>query len=266
MPAKSMPATVPVIHRARGRWVAAEVRDASATGDGSWTFTGTAAVTDTVTTLYEGRFWVWRERLEPGAFRDVLADLAAADHPVVLNHEHDNRAMMASTDVPPHQLYGLELTEDASGLRVFARLDPDDPDVMRVAPKIRAGALSQMSFAFRPGEITTLIEEDDQGRTIETDTVHSIRSLYDVTVCAHGAYPTTSADLRGLLAASGRSGFDPEGHNPARRAPAGGAGDPSIAPDHPAGGGDPDRARRLAVIRRRLRAAVATHGTTRSHR
>jgi len=267
VPDPTLPASVPVVHRARGRWVAVELRDASQTGDGSWTFTGHAAVTDTTTTLYEGRSWVWRERIAPGAFRDVLAMVAAgeADYPVVLNHEHDNRATMASTDLPASQPYGLELTEDTEGLRVFARLDPTDQDVQRVAPKIRAGAVAQMSFAFLPGDWETLTTEDDEGRTVETDTVLSVRALYDVTVCAHGAYPTTSADLRGLLAASGRSGFDPEGHPaPTRRAHAGGDEATSIAPDKPVGGGDPGRAKQLAVMRRRLMAAAATHGI-RSH-
>ncbi|HWH14243.1 MAG TPA: HK97 family phage prohead protease [Miltoncostaeaceae bacterium] len=264
MPALTVPAATPVIHRAFAPLVGVELRDASATGDGSYTFSGYAAVTNTETTLYEGRSWVWRERIAPGAFADVLSRVASgeADYPVVLNHEHDNRAAMASTDVPASQPYGLELSEDGLGLRVFARLDPQDADVQRVVPKIRAGALSQMSFAFLPDEWETLSTEDEQGRIVEVDTIRSLRALYDVTVCAHGAYPTTTADVRGLLAASGRSGFDPEGHQEAeRRAPAGAEPPTPVAPQ--AGGGDHDRTRRLALARARLRAAVATHGTKR---
>lgn len=263
MPAPSSPAASPVLHRAYAPLVGVELRDASATGDGSYTFTGYAAVTDVETTLYSGRAWEWRERIAPGAFVDVLRRIATGTepYPVVLNHEHDNRAAMASTDTPAAQVGGLELAEDGTGLRVFARLNPKDPDVQRVVPKIQAGITRQMSFAFLPDRIDTLVTEDDAGRTIETDTVQSLRALYDVTVCAHGAYPTTSADIRGLLAASGRSGFDPEGQQePPRRAPAGEVEPTNVAP--PAGGGDHTRAR-LVLMRARIRAA-AHHHVTRS--
>lgn len=258
----TMPAARPVLHRALAPLNALDLRDGEGTGDGSITFTGYAAVTDTLTTLYEGRSWVWRERIAPGAFARVLDELrsGAATYPVVLNHEHDNRGTLASTDVPASMMYGLELSEDTRGLRVFARLDPDDPDVQRVVPKVRGRAVTQMSFAFIPDSFTTVIEEDDDGRTIETDTVNEVRALFDVTICAHGAYPTTSADIRGLLAASGRSGFDPEGHLEGRSRDAhpasGGAPSTHVAPE--AGSGDTDRAERLARLRSRVRVTVAT--------
>lgn len=262
MPVPTRPAAAPVVHRALAPLSSVELRDAEGAG-GSYTFEGYAAVTDVETTLYEGRSWVWRERLAPGCFRDVLDQVRArtATYDVVLNHEHDNRACMASTARPASQLGGLELSEDAHGLRTFARLDPQDPDVARVVPKLRNGIVAQMSFAFIPGDWETLTTEDDQGRVVETDTILSVRALYDVTVCAHGAYPQTSADIRGLLAASGRSGFDPEG-TPADRAPADPAAphpSTSTAPADPAGGGDPDRTRRLAALRARARVVIATH-------
>lgn len=262
MPVPTRPAAAPVVHRALAPLTAVEIRDAEGAG-GSYTFEGYAAVTDVETTLYEGRAWVWRERIAPGAFAAVLEQVRArtATYDVVLNHEHDNRASMASTARPGSQLGGLELSEDGHGLRTFARLDPSDPDVMRVVPKIRNGVCSQMSFAFVPDEFETLVTEDDRGRTIETDTILSVRALYDVTVCAHGAYPQTSLDLRGLLASTGRSGFDPEG-DPADRAPA----DPAAphrttttAPGGPAGGGDPERDRRLRLLKARARVVIATH-------
>lgn len=251
----------PAIHRAFVPLTGIEVRgDAGGTGDGNITFSGYAAVTGVTTTLYEGRMWVWREVIAPGAFTRVLADLrsGAATYPCVLNHEHDNRAAIAASDVPPNMVGGLELTEDAAGLRVFARLDPCDPDVMRVVPKIRNRTARQMSFAFRVAQqgFTTVVEEDDQGRTIETDTVTDLSNLYDVTVCAHGAYPTTTAEIRGYLAALRRSGIDPEGTD-VRRLLRGHA--PTNAAPARVGGGDPDRAQQLAGIRRDLRAAVVTH-------
>lgn len=263
MPVPTRPAAAPVLHRARAPLRDVELRtDPSATGDGSWTFQGYAAVTDVAITLYEGRSWVWRERLAPGCFQAVLDQVRArtATYDVVLNHEHDNRACMASTARPASQLGGLELSEDAHGLRTFARLDPQDPDVARVVTKLRNGIIAQMSFAFIPGAWETLTTEDEEGRVVETDTILSVSALFDVTVCAHGAYPQTSADIRGLLAASGRSGFDPEGLELERGRGTlwvpGQLEQTSVAPP-PAGAADPDHALRLAKLR--ARAAVAVH-------
>jgi HK97 family phage prohead protease len=269
MPA-TRPPDSPVVHRARAPLIDVELRtDPSSTGDGSWTFHGHAAVTNQTTTLYEGRSWVWRERIAPGAFRDVLDELQAGsvDHEVVLNHEHDNRAVLAATGTPPSQVGGLELREDGTGLAVFARLDPADPDTQRVVPKIKRGNLRQMSFAFTPGEFQTVTEEDDQGRVVETDTILSVRSLWDVTVCAHGAYPTTSAgiDIRGLLAASGRSGFDPEGPHVGRgRGTILVPGLPDATSVAPPTAGAVENGRALRLAKLRARAAVAVHQHNRS--
>lgn len=264
MPAPTLPATVPELHRAVAPLTDVEIRDQSATGDGSWTFTGYAAVTGVVTTLYEGRSWVWQERITPGAFRAVLDRVRAGTEPydVVLNHEHQNAAAMASTARSASEFGGLELSEDTRGLRAFARLDPDDPDVQRVVPKVRHNVVRQMSFAFNiaAGGFRTTITEDADGREVWLDDIDEISRLYDVTLCAHGAYPQTTADIRGYLAALGRSGIDPEGPD-VRRLIRGAQSPEPVAPPG-AGGADPDRARRLAAIRRRVTTAVALH----SHR
>lgn len=279
MPALTVPAAMPVVRRAIVVPLErVELRDAQGAG-GSLVFEGYAAVTNTTTTLYEGRAWVWQERILPGAFRGVLERIAGgnATYPVVLNHEHDNAAAMASTDVDPRAVGHLGLSEDTTGLRVFARLNPEDTDVQRVARKVRDGIVRQMSFAFRiaPGGWTTTTTEDDQGRVVETDDITEVGDLFDVTLCAHGAYPTTTADIRGLMVACSRSGLDPEG--PEARAlmrgltiqdaapadPAGPDRTTSAAPDGPVGDGDPDRTRRLAAMRARARAAVATLNTVR---
>src|SRR5690348_1524690 len=41
----------------------------------------------------------------------------------------------------------LQLSEDNIGLRVNASLNPKDPDVQRLIPKMRRGDLNEMSFA-----------------------------------------------------------------------------------------------------------------------
>jgi len=259
VPEIMVPATARVLHRAVAP-LDATVQESNR-GDDTLTLTGYAAVTNTVTTLVDSRSWVWREQIAPGAFRDVLQRIAAGgtDYPVVLNHEHDNRASIASTNRAQSELGGLELMEDARGLRVFARLDPTDPDVARLAPKMRNGVTTQMSFAFTvPADgRTTMVESDDAGRTIETDTIVRVGDLFDVTVCAHGAYPQTSAELRNLLVATGRSPDLVEGPSPQDRTTVG----PDTGPVAPmvVGGGDTDRRKRLAVIRLELLRASATH-------
>ena len=259
MPDITAPATERVLHRALAPLDASVTRSGEP-GNDTLTLSGYAAVTDVATTLYEGRAWVWREKIAPGAFTNVLDRIRSGDatYPVVLNHEHDNRASVASTNRAASDPGGLELSEDDRGLRVFARLDAADPDVQRLTTKMRNDVTRQMSFAFTISEFETLVTEDDQGRQVETDTIIEVRDLYDVTVCAHGAYPQTTADLRSLLAATGRSTSLVEGHTTPDRAQAGpGETDPVAPPG--VGGGDPARHKRLAVIRLELMRAAATH-------
>jgi phage head maturation protease len=57
-----------------------QVRDASGTGDGSWTIEGYAAVYEQETTLYDIPGWIRvREEIARGAFTDVLERLARGD-------------------------------------------------------------------------------------------------------------------------------------------------------------------------------------------
>lgn len=267
MPEIMLPAAPPVLHRATSE-LTAEIRDGQATGDGTTTFHGYASVTGVETTLYEGRSWVWREVIAPGAFTRVLSDIksGAATYSCVLNHEHDNAATMASTAQNPNLPGGMELTEDGTGLRVFARLDPADLDVQRVCPKIKNNTVRQMSFAFTiaPMGFTTVTTEDEMGRVVETDTVTELGALYDVTVCAHGAYPTTTADIRGYLAALGRSGIDPEGLDVRRLIRGAASTETTVAPSRVGGGVTAhERARIAAQLRR---AAVGVTHPTRSNR
>lgn len=246
MPPQTLPAAERVRSRAQAP-AAIEWREAGA-GDGSYTFLGHAAVFDTWTTLYEGRYFVWREQVAPGAFRDVLASRPD----VHLNVGHDSNLSIARTGI--HGIGELDLNEDERGLRAWARLDGADPTVQALAPKLQRGIMDQMSFAFMVGEDEVRIYEDAQGREVEDRTIHSVSDLIDVCVCARGAYPTTDASLRGHLAALDRAGrMDPAGPQVPHRADAG-AADTPIAPADPAGGDALTRlkarsARRLIVLR-----------------
>ncbi len=169
-----------------------EWRDAAAGGDTPYGFSGHAAVFSTWTTLYEGRYFVWREQLAPGAFTNILA----SNPDVHLNLGHDMNRSVARTGISG--VGGLGLSEDPYGLAVDAMLDPNDPDVIAMAAKLRLGVMDQMSFAFQIGNEDVAMYTDAQGRDVEDHTINEVSNLLDVCVCARGAYPTTDASLRQL--------------------------------------------------------------------
>lgn len=178
------------------------VRDASGTGDGSWTIEGYAAVYEQETTLFEIPGWVrMREEIARDAFADVLERVARGDELVHLNHGHDMKTAMAASDVTG--IGGLELSEDFHGLRFFARVDPDDPDAKALAVKMGRQVVRQASFAFTVDEEERVESQQLEDGTIdELWRITKIGHLYDVCVCAQGAYPQTESYLRSLAAAS----------------------------------------------------------------
>ncbi|MFF5759671.1 HK97 family phage prohead protease [Streptomyces longwoodensis] len=98
--------------------------------------------------VYEQAYEMWdmfgpyTEIVSEGAGSDSLAR-ANLDVPLVLGHDQLRRLARTTTGT-------LFLTEDANGLFVHApALDPADHDVAYIAPKLKAGLIDEMSFAFR---------------------------------------------------------------------------------------------------------------------
>ena len=83
----------------------------------------------------------YTEIVSAGAFADSLAR-ADLDVPLVLGHDQLRRIARTTNGT-------LSLEESDAGLVVRAELDPSDPDVAYIAPKLRAGLIDEMSFAFR---------------------------------------------------------------------------------------------------------------------
>lgn len=167
----------------------------SGSGDGSVIFEGYASVFGTPTTLYDGTYYQWNEQIDRHAFDAVLA----ADPDVHFNLSHDMSKVMARTKAPG-PMSRLELKTDDHGLKVYARLNPDNRTVQEILPAMRDGVMDQMSFAFSvkaEGIVTETVTEER--KTVDTDTIVEVSRLYDVCVCAQGAYPTTEAALRSLL-------------------------------------------------------------------
>jgi HK97 family phage prohead protease len=169
---------------------------------------------------------------------------------------------IARTGRSANQVGGLELSEDKRGLRVFARLDPADPDVTALAVKMKRGIVDQMSFAFtvERDERVTITDEEEREDTLRT--ILEVRDLYDVTVVAQGAYPQTDASIRSLLRYASEDGraFGRAGELIAPTS-AGGSAQSSIAP--PAGAAELERTlarvraeatQRLARARQRIAA------------
>lgn len=125
------------------------------------------------------------EQIAPGAFAGALKD----DVRLLINHDGLPLARTASNT--------LRLAEDGRGLLIEAELDAEDPDVLRLLPKMKRGDVNQMSFGFsvKPGGQDWA--KDDEGRVVRT--LKAVR-LFDVSVVTFPAYAATDVAVRSLRA------------------------------------------------------------------
>jgi HK97 family phage prohead protease len=82
---------------------------------------------------------------------------------------------------------------------VNSELDPSDPDVARLTPKLRRGDLSKMSFSF-----SVKRDEWEHGHSdndLPRRKILEIEALRDVSVVTRPAYSGTEVALRSLEAA-----------------------------------------------------------------
>jgi hypothetical protein len=149
-----------------------EVREAD---DGTVAVEGYAAVFDSPT-IIAGK---WQEQIARGAFTEAVD---RDDVVFLINHTGLPLARTRSGT--------LELSEDERGLKVRANLDPSDPDVRSILPKMKRGDLDKMSFAFVP----TSQEWNDEGE-MPTRTI-TRADLHDVSIVTTPAYEETSIGLR----------------------------------------------------------------------
>ncbi len=80
----------------------------------------------------------WREVIAPGAFSRAIG---RDDVVFLINHDGLPLARTRSGT--------LTLIEDDHGLKMETMLDPADPDVASIVPKMKRGDLDKMSFSFR---------------------------------------------------------------------------------------------------------------------
>ena len=154
-----------------------------AAGDsGALEFLGHASVYEQGYEMWD-MFGPYTEVVSAGAGADSMAR-ADLDVPLVLGHDQLRRLARTSTGT-------LFLTEDATGLSVHApQLDPTDYDVAYIAPKLRAGLVDEMSFAFRI--------ESGQWSPDYTEYRITRYDIHrgDVAIVGYGANPYTVGSLR----------------------------------------------------------------------
>lgn len=125
----------------------------------------------------------FREKIAPGAFSEAVV---RDDVVFLVNHEGLPLARTRSGT--------LKLTEDDHGLRMETTLDPNDPDVSQIVPKMQRGDLDKMSFAFFAKR-----QEWDESGDVPLRTVTEAE-LLDVSVVTSPAYQGTEIGLRSLEA------------------------------------------------------------------
>jgi HK97 family phage prohead protease len=151
---------------------AAEDVEIRETSDGGLRFEGYASVTETPYMV--GGF---EETFARGAFKRCLGE--KPDVVLLVNH--------AGLPLARTRSGTMTLTENVRGLKVDADLDPTDPDVQALLPKMRRGDLTEMSFAFRATQDEW--SERDTKRVVRAATIHK----GDVSMVTHGANTATDA-------------------------------------------------------------------------
>lgn len=149
----------------------------SGAGPGQRTMRGHAAVFNRLSHDLGG----FRTKIAPQAFDKVLD----TNPDVHLVWDHDPRYVLART-----KNNTLELRTDPYGLHVWSRW-ADTPTAAELATLMEGGYIDQMSFACNIG--SSEWSEDDQGNI--TRTILEVDGLFDVTVCAQGAFPQTDAQM-----------------------------------------------------------------------
>lgn len=241
LPAELFSAVVPLTH--------VEVCDTTATGNGTYTMSGYAAVFNQQAVFLDSQFLKLKVQIAADAFDRVLNEqgLNRPDGVVHFNLGHDMNRAVAATDVPIGQPGSLELRPDAHGLRYFARVSKDDPDGVALATKMRDGVIRQASMAFVAAENHYETFEHPDGTVEELRTIQRVGTLYDVCACAQGAFPQTVSQLQMYAASLGRTDLTSVGQRVA-------AGQPGSSQDRATqlAAGQAERRRELAKYRRDL--------------
>lgn len=190
MDTDTMPACVPVLrHAVTFALDDIEMRKAQSGRSDLYTLRGHAAMFNTRSQDLGG----FTEILEPGTFRKALR----GKPDVRLLKNHDPNYVLARTTAQVDGKPSLELREDASGLHVWALVEPrtwvDD-----LVKEMRSGLLDQMSFAFTIGEGGDDWAVAEDGTVVRTIRADGVDELFDVSVVTYPATTETDVAIREL--------------------------------------------------------------------
>lgn len=125
----------------------------------------------------------YMERIAPGAFDVALK----SDDDVICCFNHDPSLILGRRSSGT-----LRLAADSIGLRYEADLNPDDPEHVSIAAKVKRGDVKGSSFAFTPREGGQSFHKE---KGVRYRTLESLK-LYDASPVSVPAYQSTSAGLR----------------------------------------------------------------------
>jgi HK97 family phage prohead protease len=133
------------------------------------------------------------EVIKPSAFSDSLA----SGDPVKAIVEHNHDLLLGKTTANT-----LELIEEHDGLKVIIHLSEKIQAHKDIYEQVKRGDLDSLSFGF--------VAQDE---TFNYDVTPPIRyiskaQLFEITVCAIGAYPANKIDARTLQQAKANSGIE----------------------------------------------------------
>lgn len=163
---------------------------AKADGEGL-SFRGYASVVERAYDMWD-MFGPYSEIVSKDAFAATLSR-SDLDVPLVIAHDQTRRIARTTNGT-------LSLSMDETGLLVEATLDEADADVAYIVPKLRAGLIDEMSFAFRI-DAGQWSPDYDEFRINKLDMHRG-----DVAIVGFGANPFTSGGMRSAAAPTGRPG------------------------------------------------------------
>jgi HK97 family phage prohead protease len=154
----------------------AQVR-ASTGADGTITIEGYAVVFN----RYSANLGGYVEQIDPGAFDDSMRD-----DDQIASYNHDYAAILGRRSAD-----NLVLTKDSTGLQYRISGAATDPDVVRVAEKVRAGSVVGSSFTFR-----SMPDGETWSYTTEGFPLVTVMraKLFEVAPVVWPAYPATTED------------------------------------------------------------------------
>lgn len=176
--------------RTRRVWIGRPELRASSTGTGL-VYEGYASTTEHPYDVYGGAPFGWSETIARGAFKKTLSE--NADVAFLINHEGLTLARTKSGT--------LRLTEDKTGLKVNADLDPGMNIVNDLRIAVDRGDVDEMSFAFRVVRDEWFDENGEPSNEMvgtERRILETNLNKGDVSAVNYGANPDTSGGFRAV--------------------------------------------------------------------